>query len=353
MSLTQLFNQLSRRSRIFLITFLVVFISVSLQRLGIAPLQLVLPIESKEIDTMASIMPMLERVENTYSLTTPSGFIGESFADETASYTSAKAYVVLDYDSGEVIMQKNLSEPFPMASLTKIMTAVVGLDLASVEETFTVTQEAEDQIPTHIALEKGEQLTLEELLYASLLTSANDAAHVIMNGIDEKYGDAVFMRSMNAKAKIIGLHNTHFMNPQGFDDPNHYSSVEDLAVLSHYALTHYPVIAEMVAKPSHYLPQSLTHDAVYLNNWNGLLGVYPNVSGVKIGNTENARKTTIVVSERDGKKLMAVLLGAPGVLERDLWTAELLDDAFEKEYGLEPVEVTEMDLQAKYATWKY
>ena len=351
--LSEQINLISSRLKIFLIPFLVIFIGVSLQHLGIQPLKLILPIESSDIDSMASIRPLLERKENTFSIKPQSGFIGQSFADETADYNGAKAYAVVDFDSGEVILQKNLQERLPMASITKVMTSVVALDLATLNDVFTVTQEAEDQIPTHIALKKGQELTLEELLLAALLTSANDATHVIKDGIDEKYNDEVFIDAMNAKAQIIGMNNSHFVNPQGFDDSDHYSTVEDLALLSHYALTKYPVIADMVAKDSHFLPESQTHDAAYLNNWNGLLGVYPNISGVKIGNTGRAKKTTVVVSEREGKKLIVVLLGAPGVLERDLWTAQLLDEGFEKTMGLTPIDITEEQLREKYATWKY
>ncbi len=349
-------NQLSfsgGRLKVFLIPFLVVFIGVSMQYLGFQPLKLVLPIGNRTLDNMASVQPMLERYENTYSLKKSSGFIAQSHANENADYSNARAYAVVDYASGEVITQKNISQPLPMASLTKIMTAIVALDLATTGDVFTVTQEAQDQVPTHIALQKSQQMTLEELLYASLLTSANDATHVIMEGIDEKYGEGIFIRAMNAKAEFLGLENTHFVNPQGFDDQEHYSSVEDLAILSHYALKYYPVFSTIVNKPSYYLDEATSHDGVYLNNWNGLLGVYPNVSGVKIGNTGRAKKTTIVVAEREGKKMLAVLLGAPGVLERDLWTAELLDVGFSEKYNLEPVKITKEELLEKYATWKY
>src|SRR5690606_3687251 len=95
------------------------------------------------------------------------------------------------------------------------------------------------------------------------------------------------------------------------------------------------------------------HKQFDLYNWNGLLGVYPGASGVKIGNTGDAQKTTIVTAERNGKKLLVVVLGAPGVLERDMWAAELLDLGFEKQYGMAPINVTEEQLRAKYKTWKY
>ena len=95
------------------------------------------------------------------------------------------------------------------------------------------------------------------------------------------------------------------------------------------------------------------HKQFDLYNWNGLLDVYPDVHGVKIGNTAAAQKTTIVYSTRGGKKLVAVVLGAPDITKRDLWAAKLLDIGYQQTLGLPPVNVTEEQLAAKYSTWHY
>ena len=100
-------------------------------------------------------------------------------------------------------------------------------------------------------------------------------------------------------------------------------------------------------------PKDQNHKQFDLYNWNGLLGVYPGIFGVKIGYTENAQKTTIVASQRDGKKVLVVLLGAPGVLQRDLWASQLLDQGFEKLANLSSINITEEELREKYSTWKY
>ena len=161
------------------------------------------------------------------------------------------------------------------------------------------------------------------------------------------------MRAMNEKARFIGLKNTHFDNPQGFDGETHYSSVEDLAILTHYALSNYPLISEIVAKDhGELIPTAYHTRAEYLNNWNGLIGVYPGVKGVKIGNTGDAGNTTAVLSERDGKKVLAILLGASGVLERDLFASELLNIGFES-FSIPSFIITEEQLFEKYGTWKY
>src|SRR5581483_9066324 len=103
-----------------------------------------------------------------------------------------------------------------------------------------------------------------------------------------------------------------------------YSTVEDQAILMHYALTNYPLIAAIVQKDHGEISASATNTYQYLNNWNGLIGVYPGTYGIKIGNTDDAKSTTAVVSQRDGKNILAIVLGAGGTVERDLDAAQLL-----------------------------
>ncbi|MCL5784297.1 MAG: hypothetical protein M1142_03015, partial [Patescibacteria group bacterium] len=207
--------------------------------------------------------------------------------------------------------------------------------------------------PTKLGLIPGQKLTLEELLNGSLLTSANDAVQVIKEGVDEEYKANVFIEAMNLKAKDLGLKNSRFENPQGFDGQSHYSTAEDLAVLTAYALKNYPLISDVVKKDYQFYPTNQNHKQIDMYNWNGLVDVYPGVFGVKIGNTDKAGYTTIVGAQREGKRVVAVVLGAPGVLERDLWASQILDLSFQKLGNLEPVNVTENQLKDKYSTWKY
>lgn len=326
--------------------FLLLFVAA---QLGIRPLQFLSPLPAK-IDVFDAVVPRLEQKENTFQLRQSRSFVSQASAAE--SYDLAKSYLLMDFATGEVLQSSHANVAIPIASLTKIMTAVVALDLVSPQESFTVTKDAADEIPTKIGVIPGEKMTVDELLHALLMTSANDAAAVIKDGVNTKYGGNVFIRAMNEKAAVIGLTRTHFMNPQGFDDQAHYSSAEDLAVLSHYALTNYPLIADIVTKEYLFLPATPEHKQFDLYNWNGLLGVYPGASGIKIGNTDAAGKTTVVMATREGKTLLAVLLGAPGILQRDMWTAQLLDTGFQQTSGLEPIKVTEDALREKYATWK-
>lgn len=309
---------------------------------------------AKHKDPLENIYPRLELKVNTYSLQKemPSVLAATAIASED-EYNQANAYAVIDFDSGKVIASKKLDEKVSIASLTKIMTAVIALDLSNPSDLFTISKNASEMIPTKIGVIEGEKMTLEELLNAAILTSANDAVQVIKEGVDEQYGNEIFIKSMNAKAKFLGLSHTSFENPQGFDGERHFGTAEDLGILTHYALTNYPLINELSKKEYAFLAKDNNHKQFDLYNWNGLLGVYPGASGVKIGNTGKAQKTTIVTAEREGKKIMVVLLGAPTVLARDMWAAELLDLGFEQEYGLKPVDVTEDQLREKYKTWTY
>lgn len=263
------------------------------------------------------------------------------------------SYVLLDENSKEIIAENNPDKKVFIASLTKIMTAVVALDLAGSEEKFTVTSDAQKIIPTKIGVIKGQKMTLHELLEAMLMTSANDAAQVVMDGVNKIYGGDIFIAAMNKKASLLGLKKMHFENPQGFDCEGQTGSALDLAILSHYALENYPLINEIAKIDYTRLPSNSDHKKFDLYNWNGLLGVYPGACGLKIGFTDRAGHTTVVRAQRGGKVLLAVLLGAPSVLDRDLLTAGLLDYGFAKTLNLPPANITAADLQAKYSTWQY
>lgn len=352
----------------FLISFVAIFFMVLLPKLGLDLSKLKIPtlfytILSNEtytnflnpqpspIDHFENIKPRLQNTPNDFKVKKTSQLITPAQAE--GEYQDAVAYGLIDLDTGKIITDKNLTKTLPIASLTKIMTAVVALDLAREDELLTVSKYSTTMIPSKVFLKPGEKLTITELLDCFMLSSANDCAEATANGIDQKYGDRIFIKAMNEKANFIGLKNTYFTNPQGFDKGNPYSTVEDLMILSHYALKNYPTINEIVQKPSEELLENENHGYYHLNNWNGLLGIYPGAYGIKIGYTENASYTTVVVSEREDKKILAVVLGAPGVLERDLYASQLLDLGFSILANLDPVELTQTDLRAKYATWQY
>ncbi len=334
----------------FIVSAIAIFAVVSIQYLITQPIRPMISPRFK-VEQFDRIRPKLEKKANTFQLKKPTNFVPAAYAAE--GYNGASAYGVMDADTGELLLEKNLSEKVAIASLTKIMTAIVTLDLMDPGEQYVVSEKAAGIPPTKMGLIVGQSWGRDELLNALMLTSANDVAELLKEGADKKYGPGTFMQAMNEKAKFLKLKSTHFDNPQGFDGRRHYSSVEDLLVLTNYGLNNYPILKEMVAKDYQFYQATTTHKQADLYNWNGLLGVYPGISGIKIGNTERGGYCTIVISERDGKRLMAAVLGSPGVLQRDLWAAGLLDNGFNKLAGLKPVNVTEDQLKQKYASWKY
>ena len=151
----------------------------------------------------------------------------------TASQTS----VVMDISTGQVLVEKEMNQKMYPASITKIMTVLLALENADPATVHTMSYEATHSIDsgsTHIALTEGEQITLKDLIYATMVASANDAA----NGIAECVGGSIeqFVAMMNEKAKEIGAVNTHFVNANGLHDPDHYTTAYDMALITQYAL---------------------------------------------------------------------------------------------------------------------
>ncbi len=345
--------------KVFCLAFVPMFIIVVLQHLGVksnlfqqvkAQISIEKPIPDEK-NVIEDIKPILEKKKPVFELKKETSFVRQTYADSGLEAEQANAYLVVDMDSGKILAEKNGESEFAIASITKVMTGVVALDLAEPKELFPIDQTAAGVEPSIIGVTPGEKLTVDELLRGALLSSGNDAAEALRDGIDLKYDQKIFIEAMNEKAKIIGMNNTKFTNPQGYDYGLSYSTAYDVAKLTQYALTQYPLIDDIVKLDYFYLPENQNHKEFKLLNWNGLIGVYPDTTGVKIGNTGRAGKTTVVVSNRNGKKLMAVLLGAPDIKERDLWTAQLLDYGYQKAYGFEPVNITEDQLLAKYASW--
>lgn len=305
----------------------------------------------RNIDTIwPTIQKKVTALPSSFTLHDTQNIIPSAHA--ASLYDAASSYIAIDFNTGNVIEQKNQNKSVPIASLTKLMSAAVALDLMKPNEIITISSTAPNVIPTKIGVVAGQKLTLKELLEAMLMTSANDAAAAVKDGVNAKYHEDIFVRAMNEKAQSLGLTQTHFSNPQGFDG-NNYSSAHDLAILTQYVLTHYPLVDQIVKQDYVFIPATSQHKQYDLYNWNGLLGVYPGAFGVKIGNTDNAGYTTVVIAKRQDKTVLAVLLGAPGILERDLWTSSLLDSAFASAFQLPPAHITSAVLEAKYGTWHY
>lgn len=261
------------------------------------------------------------------------------------------AYIVVD-GRGDVVFGKSEDEKRPPASLTKLVTAMVVLDLTDGTESFEVQKESVNLEPTILMVDEGEKLPVGELLKAMLITSANDAADVAARGVAKKLGGSqeVFVMLMNEKAKNLGLTKTRFANATGYDDDNQYSTPRELAKIAYYAITQYPEIADIVKTKEAEIEETKEHKHYSLPNWNALLGVYPGVDGVKIGHTEKAGYSTAVTATRNDVRIMVVLLNGPDRRARDVWTADLLNSAF-LEQGIRTFRVTRLMLQKREEEW--
>ena len=219
---------------------------------------------------------------------------------------SAKHAILIEAQSGEVIYSKNATTAAPMASTTKIMTAIVTIENASPDEVVKITPESVGIEGSSIYLKDGEELTVRELLYALLLESANDSATALaihISGSVEAFADL-----MNQKASELGLKSTHFTNPHGLDDKNHYTSASDLATIARYAMKN-PIFCEIVGSTRATIPSSDAERV--LVNHNKLLRRYEGANGVKTGFTKKSGRCLVSSAEREGISLIAVTLNAP------------------------------------------
>lgn len=237
----------------------------------------------------------------------------------------AKAAILIDGASGRVLYSKNPHLPLPQASTTKITTAILALEKGNLSDRVRISKRAAETPESSIWLEEGEELTLEQLLYALMLQSANDAAAAIAEHIGGTQENFVAM--MNQRARELGARNTHYANPHGLDDPNHYSTAYDLAVLARYALT-LPDFRRIVATPKMTIPWAGHPWERVLYNRNRLLvgpDAYPGATGVKTGYTRRAGSCLVGSAKRGDMELIAVVLNSPSMYRE---VKSLLDYGF-------------------------
>ena len=193
----------------------------------------------------------------------------------------AEAYLVQNSGTGEVLASSDEHERLPMASITKLMTAIVALERASLDDVATISRFTASIGESTINLVPGERVTLRDLIRAALIQSANDAANAIAAFVG-RGSVGRFVELMNARARQLGLDDTHFANPDGLDAPGHYSSAADVTKLARVAMNK-PFIRETVGLAT------ATAAGRPLRNWNDLLSSFPNLIGVKTGHTERRR----------------------------------------------------------------
>lgn len=248
---------------------------------------------------------------------------GEASLPVAIPGVSARGAVLMEADSGTVVFGQNENARLSMASTTKIMTALVALESLPISTPVAVTAATVGVEGSSIYLTEGETLTLEDLLYALMLESANDAAETIAVAVA---GDVpAFAELMNKKAAELGLTDTHFVNPHGLDAEGHYTTAKELALLARAALEN-PDFRRICSTERRTIPLRGNEGVRLLLNHNKLLKSYEGCIGVKTGYTKKTGRCLVSAAERDGVTLIAVTLGAP-----DDWRdhTAMLDYGFE------------------------
>lgn len=231
-----------------------------------------------------------------------SGWLLTGTAAASAPQTHAAAVVLMDADSGRVLYEHNSREPRLIASITKLMTALVALESGhDPSETVTIRPEWTGIEGSSLYLKPGEELKLETLLYGLLLRSGNDAAHAIAGYCG---GMESFVSRMNGKAEELGMKNSSFANPSGLNAEGHYSSAYDMALLARACLEN-KVLSAIAAT------RSVTLEGRHMTNHNKLLWQVEGCIGFKTGYTEKAGRTLVSAVRRDGMTLVCVTLGDP------------------------------------------
>jgi D-alanyl-D-alanine carboxypeptidase (penicillin-binding protein 5/6) len=260
--------------------------------------------------------------------TAPSDFVDGKSASKRHLGSGAlpdvtvKAGALVDGD-GRVLWARYPDTRRPMASITKIMTAVVALEHSSLDEKVTIPRASGAVGESTAFLRPGESLPMRDVLEALLVKSGNDAAVAIAQHVGGT--EAQFVEMMNAKARELGLSNTHFANPHGLDAPGHYTTADDLAVLARYAMTK-PAFRDIVKLKTVSIGTGKT--TRHLLSTDALLGTYQGAMGVKTGFTNGAGYSVVSAAERDGVTLYAIVLGTASEIQRFRDAKALLDWGF-------------------------
>lgn len=242
---------------------------------------------------------------------------------------SAKSAVLMDSVTGTVIFAKNQDQKLPPASITKIMTlllVVEAIDRGEIKLTDMVrtSEYAASMGGTQIFLEAGEEMSVEDLIKAVAIASANDASVALaeyLAGTEE-----AFVNKMNARAKELGMHNTNFVNSNGLPAPNHYTSAYDVALMSRELVRH-----EWITKYTSIYQDYLRKDSekpFWLVNTNRLVRFYPGMDGLKTGFTNEAMYCISATAKRDNMRVIAVVMGEPDTKSRNRDVSQMLDYAF-------------------------
>ncbi|MGM8211657.1 D-alanyl-D-alanine carboxypeptidase family protein [Virgibacillus sp. W0430] len=241
---------------------------------------------------------------------------------------SAKNAILMEQSTGRVLYEKQANEKQPIASITKVMTAIIAIESGKLNEDVTTSRRAIYTEGSSIYLEQGEKMKLEDLIYGLMLRSGNDAAVAI----SESVGGSVegFVQLMNEKAAWLGMTNTNFTNPHGLHDEAHYSTAYDMALLMQYAMNNEKF--KEISSTSTYISESRSYG--WKNKNKLLTSYYEYCTGGKTGFTKRSGRTLLTTAKKDALELIAVTLDAP-----DDWRdhIQMFEWGF-KNYTLQPLQ---------------
>lgn len=234
----------------------------------------------------------------------------------SAVSSTAKSMCVIEKDSGQILYSKNENQKLPMASTTKVMTAITVIENCSnLDDKVIVDSSSIGVEGTSIYLKKDEEISIKDLLYGLMLRSGNDSAVALACHIGGNVQE--FAKKMNDTAKKIGANNSNFTNPHGLDDSNHYTTAYDLAKISAYALNN-PVFKEIVSTKNHIISATNKSEKRYLTNKNKLLNQLEGCCGVKTGYTSKAGRCLVSACERNDMTLVCVVLNCGPMFEESM-----------------------------------
>jgi D-alanyl-D-alanine carboxypeptidase (penicillin-binding protein 5/6) len=255
--------------------------------------------------------------------------IVHSSASAATPKIDARAYEVVNAATGEVLLTDNARTQLPMASITKLMTVLVALERAKLDDVVEVDRDAVGVTGSGVRLRAGERLTVRDLVAAAIDQSANDAAIALAAHVSNGDEDA-FVALMNRRARQFGLDSTHFERADGLDVAGHVSTAHDLNRLGQIAMRQ-PVIRELALTRNTSIAGGRS-----LHTWNDLLGVFPGIVGVKTGHTSLAGWCQVAAARGPGFTIYATILGSPTRRERNADLADLLAYGLSR-YRLVPV----------------
>ena len=260
-------------------------------------------------------------------MSAPAGLLAAAPAQATSLYDLPKyAAILVDAKTGEVLYSRRPDAPRHPASITKVMTLYLLFEAIetgeiSMRDRITFSARAAGQAPSKLPTRKGDVITVEDAIKALTVKSANDVAVAVAEKIGGTEGD--FAEMMTEKARHLGMKNTRFVNASGLPNPNHTTTARDIAILSLATLQHFPQYYKYYSEPEFVYAHQV------LKSHNRLLKNMPGADGIKTGYTAAAGFTLAASAQRDGKRLIAVVLGGPSTMARDQNVQALLEAGFD------------------------